>query len=138
MTCAAFALLTRIHERYLYLAVAALAPFVGERRFRLALGILSLFLFMNVHWVYVFNSHNAHPPGTAWTIQPVYDAIFGTSTNASERKVLSLIVATACVAIASLGWRWLDTSVATPEADPAVAEGIESGLPHVRALWDRS
>lgn len=108
LTCAAFALLTRMHERYSYLAVVAFAPFVGYRPFRRALTILSVCFLLNVHFVYVFYSHHASPPGDAWTIQPVYDMLFGVTKDAWQLKALSFIMSTACLAVACLGWRWLD------------------------------
>ncbi len=108
VTCAAFALLTRMHERYLYLAVAGLAPLVGHRLFRRALATMSVFFFFNVHFVYVLFSHSSSPPGHAWTIQPVYDALFGMARDAWQRKALSIATATVCLAVATLGWRWLD------------------------------
>jgi dolichyl-phosphate-mannose-protein mannosyltransferase len=124
VTCAAFALLTRMHERYLYLAVAVLAPLVGDRRFRWALGILSACFFMNVHFVYVYYSHHAAPPGDAWTIQPLYDAFFGTSQDASELKVLSILTAAVCLGIAAFGWEWLSARARLPQPTLNVAEEI--------------
>jgi len=122
VTCAAFALLTREHERYLYLGVAALAPLVGDRRFRWALGILSACFFMNVHFVYVFHSHHAVPPGGAWTIQTIYDALFGTTQDAPELKILSIVTAATCLGVATFGWEWLRGDARQPTL--AVAEGL--------------
>jgi len=110
VTCAAFALLTRMHERYLYLAVAGLAPLVGRRPFRWALAIMSVLFFLNVHFVYVLFSPRVAAPGHAWTIQPLYDALFGMAKDAWQRKALSVATATACLAVAALGWRWLITA----------------------------
>ncbi|MGH9258174.1 MAG: hypothetical protein ACRD3C_26735 [Vicinamibacterales bacterium] len=108
MTCAAFSLLTRMHERYLYLAVVALTPLVADRRFRWALAVLSICFLLNVHFVYVLHSHQASPPGAAWTIQPLYDLLFGHAQDAAARKALSVITAASCLGVAFLGWRWLD------------------------------
>lgn len=108
VTCAGFALLTRMHERYLYLAIVGLAPFVGARRLRWALAVLSLCFLLNVHFVYVFYSQHSLPPTGAWTIQPVFDALFGRARDASELKALSLITTISCLAVAFLGWRWLE------------------------------
>jgi hypothetical protein len=124
VTCAAFTLLTRMHERYLYLAVALLAPFVGDRRFRWALGILSACFFMNVHFVYVYYSHHEVPPGGAWTIQPLYDALFGNSQDASELKFLSISTAAVCLGIAAFGWEWLRVRARLPQPTLTVAEEI--------------
>jgi dolichyl-phosphate-mannose-protein mannosyltransferase len=107
VTCAAFALLTRMHERYLYLAVAGLAPLVGHRPFRRALAIMSALFFLNVHFVYVLFSGSSLGD-RAWTIHPVYRALFGLAKDAWQRKALSIATATVCLAVATLGWRWLD------------------------------
>jgi len=107
ITCAAFALLTRMHERYLYLAVAALAPLVGQRPFRRAFATISLFFFLNVHFVYVLFSGSSEPH-RAWTVRPVYNALFGLTKDAWQRKAFSVATAMACLAVATLGWRWLE------------------------------
>jgi dolichyl-phosphate-mannose-protein mannosyltransferase len=108
VTSVAFALLTRMHERYLYLAVAGLAPFVAYRPLRWALAGLSIAFFLNVHFVYVYFSRNSLPPGDAWTIQPLYHLLFGTAQDAWERKVLSILTSLGCLAVAWLGWRALE------------------------------
>jgi Gpi18-like mannosyltransferase len=124
VTCLAFALLTRMHERYLYLAVAGLAPLVGQRSFRRALAILSGLFFLNVHFVYVLFSPGSSSPRHAWTIQPIYNALFGLAKDAWQRKALSVATATACLAVAILGWRWLNqlNAPAVPSAHPSDAQ----------------
>lgn len=107
VTSAGFALLTRMHERYLYLAVAGLTPLVGHRPFRWTLAIMSLLFFLNVHFVYVLFSPGVSAHGHAWTIQPLYDTLFGIARDAWQRKTLSVATAAACLAVASMGWRWL-------------------------------
>jgi dolichyl-phosphate-mannose-protein mannosyltransferase len=103
MTCLGFALLTRTHERYLYLAVVALAVFVSRRPFWWAFGGLSLCYLLNVHFAYVlFSEHHA------WTVHAVFNGVFGTVTDAWQRRVLSGITAVSCLAVAALGWRWLE------------------------------
>lgn len=104
VTCAAFVLLTRTHERYLYLAVVALAPFAGNRHLRLPLAVLSTCFLLNVHFVYVYFSQHSSPPGGAWTIQPVYDALFGTGRDASQLKALSAAASLAYLAVFTVGW----------------------------------
>jgi dolichyl-phosphate-mannose-protein mannosyltransferase len=107
-TCTAFTVLTRTHERYLYLAVAGLAPFVAHRPFRWALITLSACFLVNVHFVYVLYSHSSSPAGHAWTIQPLYNAIFGSAKDGWERKMLSVLTSAACLIVATAGWYWLD------------------------------
>lgn len=128
ITCAAFALLTRLHERYLYLAIAVLAPFVGDRRFRWALAILSVCYVMNVHFVYVYYSQHSVPPGGAWTIHALYDALFGSGqgAGAAELKFLSISTAAVCLGFAAFAWEWLTgrSSLRQPQPTLTVAEGI--------------
>jgi Gpi18-like mannosyltransferase len=119
VTCAAFVLLTRMHERYNYLAVVALAPFVGLRPFRWALVIVSLCFLLNVHFVYVFYSHQSSPPGDAWTIQPVYNLLFGLTRDAWQLKALSTVTAVACLSVVCLGWRWLDRHFVASQITPS-------------------
>jgi dolichyl-phosphate-mannose-protein mannosyltransferase len=108
VTCTAFALLTRMHERYLYLAVAGLAPLIGYRGHRWGLAVLSAAFLLNVHFVYVYFSRNSLPPGDAWTIQPLYQLWFGSGQDAWQRKALSLLTAAASLAVAWMGWRALE------------------------------
>jgi Gpi18-like mannosyltransferase len=115
VTCAAFALLTRMHERYLYLAVAGLAPWVGYGRFRRALAIMSVFFFLNVDFVYVLSSGSSLRDH-AWTIKPAYHALFGLTKDAWQRKAFSIATAIACLAIATLGWKWLEQESAAVRA----------------------
>jgi Gpi18-like mannosyltransferase len=118
VTCAGFTLLTRMHERYLYLAVVGLAPFVMEQRFRRMLMIVSACVFLNVHFVYVYFALHSASPGDAWTVAPLFDAVFGTSRDAWQLKVWSGLVAVTCLTVATLGWRWLERppATATPPA----------------------
>jgi Gpi18-like mannosyltransferase len=106
-TCAAFVLLTRTHERYLYLALVALAPFVGDRPLRLPLIVLSVCFLLNIHFVYVyFAQHSAD--GHAWTVRVIYRALFGVSNDASQLKVLSAVASIVYLAVAVLTWRALE------------------------------
>jgi hypothetical protein len=107
-TCAGFALLTRMHERYLYLAIVALVPFVAVRVLRWALAALSLCFLLNIHFVYVLFSQHLPNARRAWTIEPLFHAVFGEARDASELKALSVITTLCCLAVAFLGWRCLE------------------------------
>src|SRR5436309_3306144 len=106
------ALLTRMHERYLYLAVVGLAPFVMEARFRRLLLVVSACVFLNVHFGYVYFDLHSASPGSAWAVAPLFDAVFGTSRDAWQLKLWSALVAATCLTIATLGWRWLEPPAA--------------------------
>jgi len=124
VTCAAFAVLTRMHERYFYFAVIGLAPFVAHRPFRWALAALSVCFLLNVHFVYVFYSHHSSPPGDAWTIRPVYDMLFGMAKDAWQLKALSTVTAVVCLAVACLGWVWLDRYAAGSRPIATARKGL--------------
>jgi dolichyl-phosphate-mannose-protein mannosyltransferase len=126
VTCAAFALLTRSHERYLYLAVAGLASFVTVRPLRWAFLVLSISYFLNLHFVYVYFSQHSIPPGSAWTIQPLYDALFGSTNNAWQLKFLSGVIATMCGLVAAVGWRWLERHPAQSASAPLPHAGTST------------
>jgi hypothetical protein len=85
---------------------------------------LSVCFFLNVHFVYVFHSHHSVPRGSAWTIQPLYDAVFGTAQDAPELKLLSLTTATVSLVIAGFGWTWLNGRARLRQSALTVAEGI--------------
>lgn len=121
-TCTGFALLTRMHERYLYLAIVALTPLVAVRVLRWALAVLSLCFLLNVHFVYVLFSQNLPIARRAWTIQPLFYVLFGRARDASELKALSVITTVCCLAVAFLGWRCLEKlGVAAPDRNASSA-----------------
>jgi dolichyl-phosphate-mannose-protein mannosyltransferase len=118
VTCIAFAVLTRMHERYLYLAVAVLTPLVVFRQFRWALAALSLCFLLNIHFVYVYFARHASPPGEAWTIEPLYDLLFGATRDAWQLGLLGLVTGLVCLVVAVLGWRWVEHPAGTGVRDP--------------------
>jgi dolichyl-phosphate-mannose-protein mannosyltransferase len=125
VTCAGFALLTRMHERYLYLALVTLAPLIAHRPFRRAFAAISVLFFLNLHFVYVHFSHSASPPGRALTIQPLYDALFGVGRDAWQLKAFGILTGALGLVVAIMGWGWLRPRVpadALPAAAPADAD----------------
>jgi dolichyl-phosphate-mannose-protein mannosyltransferase len=97
-TCAGFATLTRGHERYLYLAAAALAPLATRRLFGVVLVVVSAAVLLNVHFVYErFNRHPTAGDG-------VSALVFGRGVDTAQQKVLSGVVAGICLVVAGLGW----------------------------------
>src|SRR6266540_3354019 len=101
----AYTFLTRMHERYMFLALAALAPLVFIRPLRWALLGLSGLFILNLWYPYAyFNSQ--------WGVQdfhynPWFDWIFGGfATDAWQKRVWSLAVVAIALAVTWFGVRW--------------------------------
>src|SRR6266511_590545 len=101
----AYTFLTRMHERYMFLALAALAPLVFIRPLRWALAGLSGLFILNLWYPYAyFNSQ--------WGVQdfhynPWFDWIFGGfATDTWQKRVWSLAVVAIALAVTWFGVRW--------------------------------
>jgi dolichyl-phosphate-mannose-protein mannosyltransferase len=110
----AFVVLTRMHERYLFYALAFLAPVVFVRPLRLAFAALSALFVLNLWYPYAFfNSHG-------WLGGPCdlpapgcfgFDWIFGDfSTDSWQRKMWSIAVTAIAFIVAWFGIRWAASS----------------------------
>lgn len=108
VTLVGFTTLTRIHERYLFLAVAVIAALAALRWMRWALVGLSVLFFVNVYFPYVYYVEQVGRP--APVLAGVADAFYGTDTAGARFKVLSAITAVACLGVAWLGFRRLEWS----------------------------
>src|SRR4029077_19974775 len=75
ITLLAFVTLTRIHERYLYVAVVTLAAFFAWRRMRWAFFVLSALFLVNVYFPYVYYLRYVHRP--APDFGGAFDAFYG-------------------------------------------------------------
>jgi Gpi18-like mannosyltransferase len=116
----AFALLTRMHERYMFLSLACLAPLVFVRSIRLALAGLSGLFVLNLWYPYAyFNSQ--------WKVQdlvynPWFDWIFGGfATDTWQKKVWSLAVTAIAILLAWRGIRWVQELRVARESGPITA-----------------
>jgi Gpi18-like mannosyltransferase len=102
----AYALLTRMHERYMFLSLACLAPLVFLRPLRLALAGLSGLFVLNLWYPYAY--FNAQ-----WQVQdlrynPWFDWTFGGfQTDSWQKKVWSLAVTAIAILLAWRGIRWV-------------------------------
>src|SRR6266508_1432504 len=129
----AYTFLTRMHERYMFLALAALAPLVFIRPLRWALAGLSGLFVLNLWYPYAyFNSQ--------WGVQdlhyqPWFDWIFGGfATDTWQKRVWSAAVTAIALAVAWFGVRW--AARAEPGADePAPVEPARR-LPRPRPVDD--
>jgi Gpi18-like mannosyltransferase len=105
----AFVLLTRMHERYMFLSLACLTPLMFLRQLRLVFaGLCGLFI-LNLWYPYAyFNSQ--------WKVEdlrydPWFDWIFGGfATDTWQKKVWSLGVTALAVALAWRGLRWVEAA----------------------------
>jgi Gpi18-like mannosyltransferase len=102
----AYTLLTRMHERYMFLSLACLSPLAFHRQLRLVLAGLSGLFVLNLWYPYAyFNSQ--------WGVEdlrlnPWFDWLFGGLANDTwQRKVWSLAVTALAVLLAWRGIRWV-------------------------------
>jgi dolichyl-phosphate-mannose-protein mannosyltransferase len=121
ITLAGFAVLTRIHERYLFLPLALLAMLVGIRWMRRAFVVLSALYFVNVYFPYVFYLRFKGRP--APSLGGFFDAFYG-SVGGVQLKALSVIATLACGFIAWRGWASLQAPVEieTPSLEERVVD----------------
>ena len=142
-TCLTFAVLTRVHERYLFDAIPALAVFVASRRMRRALVALSALVLINLYFPYVYfvELYGQH---TFIKIDFLYNLLFGVGQDSPEKKVLSVITGVACLVVAWFGWRWLRSRgprsdvPEAGEAEPieaAPSPTLAAGLTSVPTWW---
>ncbi|MGH2463810.1 MAG: hypothetical protein ACRDFZ_09400, partial [Candidatus Limnocylindria bacterium] len=120
MAVAFFALPTRVHERYLFPALALAAPLAGAAvRWAAAYAALSVLFFLNIYWVYSADWSYAAPPvinpgmgGEPFARDPLMAA-----TVFSEFGVY-LISLTALVVLVWIIWQALRPQVGV-DAEPA-------------------
>src|SRR5439155_14587954 len=101
-----YALITRMHERYMFPAVALLAPLVFARQFRRVYGALSVLFLLSLWYPFVFYNTQYHVE--ALKLEPLYGWIFGgDSFYAWQKKVLSLMVLSIALLVFWRFARWI-------------------------------
>ncbi|HEX2195489.1 MAG TPA: phospholipid carrier-dependent glycosyltransferase, partial [Actinomycetota bacterium] len=123
LVCLSFALLTRIHERYLFLGLACLAPLVVYPRIRAAFAALSLLYMVNLYFPWVFYVEQAGR--TTLKIDALFDFVYGTAQDSTQKKLLSAVTAALCIAVAARIW---ELAKARRTADP-VEDVLPQGAP---------
>jgi dolichyl-phosphate-mannose-protein mannosyltransferase len=99
-----FLTLTRMHERYMFLALVCLTPLVVNRALRLWYAALCLLFVVNL-WL---------PYGSQWSWstplhpEPLFNWVFGTATDAWQRRGWSLAVVAVGLATAFVTLRWAE------------------------------
>lgn len=112
VVCLSFALLTRIHERYLFLGLACLAPLVVYPRVRAAFGALSLLYMLNLWFPWVYYVEQAGR--TTLNLRGLFDLVYGTAQDSPQKKLLSLATAGMCLYLAARIWDLLKAPKAAP------------------------
>src|SRR5205823_14606947 len=127
-----YALLTRMHERYLFLSLACLAPLAVLRPLRLALAGLSGLFVLNLWYPYAFFNSQWKVDGLRYN--PWFDWTFGGfETDTWQKKVWSLALAAIAILVAWRGMRWVQESrpsrKPTREAAAVAASPLARGTP---------
>jgi predicted membrane-bound dolichyl-phosphate-mannose-protein mannosyltransferase len=119
VVCISFALLTRIHERYLFLGLACLAPLIVYPRVRAVFGGIALLYMVNLFfpWVYYNDLEGRETTKIGW----LYDLLYGSTDHSAQKKLLGLVTGIVCVAVALRIWDLLKPGERKPSAAPAPA-----------------
>jgi Gpi18-like mannosyltransferase len=135
MSLLAYTLLTRMHERYMFLSLACLAPLVFVRRPRLVLAGLSALFILNLWWPYAYFNSQWHVQD--FRVQPWFDWLFGGfATDTWQKKLWSLAVVAIAIAAAWRGVRWAAElePLRPPPGRPARLGFFRIPRPRLRAL----
>jgi Gpi18-like mannosyltransferase len=110
-----YALLTRMHERYVFTSVVLFAPLVFARPFRWVYGLLSAALLLNL-W-YAFAYYNSQIPVQALRWEPVWGWLYGGfAFDTWQKKLISGIFTAGALIVAWQGFAWL-RQVPAPAAE---------------------
>jgi Gpi18-like mannosyltransferase/putative flippase GtrA len=117
----AFLLLTRMHERYLFLALACLAPIAFARPVRLPYAALCGLFLVNLWYPYAY--FNAQWGVEDFRIEPVFGAVFGGfATDAWQKTAWSLAVVAVGLLLVRGALRWAAEGAAEEARSPAGPE----------------
>jgi hypothetical protein len=102
-----------MHERYMFYALAFLAPVVFLRPVRLAFATLSGLFVLNLWWVYAYNNSRGDlgrscslPAPGCFGVNWIFG---GFATDPWQKKLFSLAVTAIALAIAWFGVRWVSS-----------------------------
>src|SRR5579864_7190802 len=128
MSLLAFTLLTRMHERYLFLALACLAPLAFARPLRLAYAALSALFVVNL-W-YPFEYFNSQWGVPALRLEPLFGWLYGgNATDTWQKTVWSVAFTSVALAAIPVGLRWAERSAsgAVASTRAATARTLHAG-----------
>jgi Gpi18-like mannosyltransferase len=100
-----YTVLTRMHERYMFVALASFAPLVFARSYRWVYGLLSALFLLNLWYPYAGYNLRAHAP--ALYFQPWFDWIYGGFDDTWQKKVLSFFVTSIALVVLARWVSWL-------------------------------
>ena len=119
----AYTLLTRMHERYMFLSLACLAPLAFARPLRFAYAALCGLFVLNLWYPYAYFNEEWHVQALA--PEPLFSWVFGgTATETWQKTLWSVAVTAVAAAVAWTGFRWaerLAAGAALPEPAPLEA-----------------
>jgi Gpi18-like mannosyltransferase len=125
----AFTVLTRMHERYLFPAIACLAPLVLWRAFRWTYAAVSALFVINLWFPFAY--FNLQWKVTALHTQPVFGWFFGSlgSTDTTQKKIWALLLVATCLILLFRGVFWIEqvdglALAGEPEADGAAPDTV--------------
>ncbi|MDQ3958543.1 MAG: PQQ-binding-like beta-propeller repeat protein, partial [Actinomycetota bacterium] len=123
VVCLSFAVLTRIHERYLFLALACLAPLIVYPLVRALFAALALMFTLNLYFPWVYYVEQADR--TTLKVDSLFRLFYGTANDSPNKKLLSLVTVAVCLLVAFKVWDFLKESapgVARAEIPPKPVE----------------
>jgi predicted membrane-bound dolichyl-phosphate-mannose-protein mannosyltransferase len=129
VTLVGFAVLTRVHERYLFLPLALLAAFFAVRWLKRAFIVLSALYLINVFFPYVYYLKYVGRP--APTLGGLTDSFYG-AVGSAQMRILSAVTAGACLYIAGRGWHAIEAPVVAEPLPTIPAEVVRAVRP---ARW---
>lgn len=112
----AYTLLTRVHERYMFLSLLVLAPLVFARPLRLGYVALSALFVLNL-W-YAFAYFNSQYGVQDFHYEPWFGWLFGGYRTTVQTRFWSLTVTAVALTTAAAGLRWAERSTATGVRPP--------------------
>jgi hypothetical protein len=129
-----YTFLTRMHERYLFLTLACLAPILFVRPVRLIYAALSSLFLLDL-W-YAYADFNIRVNAQTLRFEPWFDWLYGGfATDPWQKKVLSLAVTAIALLAAWRGIQWLvdfeplAPATAPVQSAPAPAGGAATRQP---------
>jgi hypothetical protein len=113
-----FAVLTRIHERYLFLALGLLVVFVTVRGLRLLVLVLSGSYLANLVLPYTYYLGVEHRGSS---LDGLANLLFGSDAFGPRVRAISLAVGLLCIAMAWYVWKALDRARSMPSDHVALS-----------------
>ena len=125
----AYVVLTRMHERYMFVALVLLAPLVFIRPLRWAYAGLSALFVLNLWYPYAFFNVQWKDAGHAVTTfywKPPFNWVFGEllATDTWQKRLWSVAITAIVALIAWQGMRWATRAI------PPGGSQVSSGAPH--------